>query len=213
MHDAARRAASRSAPAALLLQHRYPGNIRELENIVEHAVALCDGDTATEEHLPLYLTGEHAPCALPALHSSEPIALPSMLATRRPAAGRRRRAIRRGGSVDLEARSRRVREGYSLRALDQAGGVEEAGGRAARYQLTDHSAIGCRSTALSDAYDDQAIASWRSARQKTRAPVTRIVTGRPHGVRHRVRHSAGQRHRGWHCDWYTPCSGVRSRKS
>ena len=42
----------------VLLQHHYPGNIRELENIVEHAVALCDGDTATEEHLPLYLTGD-----------------------------------------------------------------------------------------------------------------------------------------------------------
>src|SRR5262249_35482317 len=43
----------------LLLQHGYPGNIRELENIVEHAVALCDGDIATEEHLPPYLLGEN----------------------------------------------------------------------------------------------------------------------------------------------------------
>jgi transcriptional regulator with PAS, ATPase and Fis domain len=45
-----------------LLQHHYPGNVRELENIVEHAVALCDSDTATEEHLPPYMLGEtHVP--------------------------------------------------------------------------------------------------------------------------------------------------------
>ena len=42
----------------LLLQHHYPGNVRELENIVEHAVALCDGDTATEDHLPAYLLAQ-----------------------------------------------------------------------------------------------------------------------------------------------------------
>jgi transcriptional regulator with PAS, ATPase and Fis domain len=46
------------AAGRILLQHQYPGNIRELENIVEHAVALCDGDMATEEHLPGYLLGE-----------------------------------------------------------------------------------------------------------------------------------------------------------
>jgi transcriptional regulator with PAS, ATPase and Fis domain len=46
------------AAGRILLQHHYPGNIRELENVVEHAVALCDGDMATEEHLPPYLFGE-----------------------------------------------------------------------------------------------------------------------------------------------------------
>ena len=57
MHE--RRVARFSVAAGrLLLQHHYPGNIRELENIVEHAVALCESDTATEEHLPPYLLGE-----------------------------------------------------------------------------------------------------------------------------------------------------------
>jgi transcriptional regulator with PAS, ATPase and Fis domain len=46
------------AAGRLLLQHQYPGNIRELENIVEHAVALCDDDMAGEEHLPQYVLGE-----------------------------------------------------------------------------------------------------------------------------------------------------------
>jgi PAS domain S-box-containing protein len=48
------------AAGRLLLKHDYPGNVRELENLVEHAVALCDGETATEEHLPPYLSNGHA---------------------------------------------------------------------------------------------------------------------------------------------------------
>ena len=44
------------AAGRLLLKHDYPGNVRELENLMEHAVALCDGETATEEHLPPYLS-------------------------------------------------------------------------------------------------------------------------------------------------------------
>ncbi len=36
----------------ILLNHLYPGNIRELENIVEHAFVLCPGGVITEKHLP-----------------------------------------------------------------------------------------------------------------------------------------------------------------
>lgn len=35
-----------------LLQHDYPGNVRELENAMERAVALVDGDLVTEKELP-----------------------------------------------------------------------------------------------------------------------------------------------------------------
>src|SRR5262249_37454492 len=42
-----------SAPALRrLLNHSYPGNIRELENLIEHAVALADGETIREDDLP-----------------------------------------------------------------------------------------------------------------------------------------------------------------
>jgi len=36
----------------LLMRHEYPGNVRELENIVEHAFVLCRGDLIGRECLP-----------------------------------------------------------------------------------------------------------------------------------------------------------------
>lgn len=35
----------------LLLNHHYPGNIRELKNIIERAVLICDGNTIMPRHL------------------------------------------------------------------------------------------------------------------------------------------------------------------
>ena len=47
----------RFAPPALglLLDYPYPGNIRELENIIEHACLICQGDHIKVDHLPLFL--------------------------------------------------------------------------------------------------------------------------------------------------------------
>ena len=39
----------------LLLEYAYPGNIRELENIIEHACLICRGEVIQVEHLPLYV--------------------------------------------------------------------------------------------------------------------------------------------------------------
>jgi transcriptional regulator with PAS, ATPase and Fis domain len=36
----------------LLLRHDYPGNVRELENIIEHAFVLCRGDRIDLDCLP-----------------------------------------------------------------------------------------------------------------------------------------------------------------
>ncbi len=50
-----------SPPAlGLLLNHDFPGNVRELENIVEHASVLCGGGIIRPEHLPRYLQGERS---------------------------------------------------------------------------------------------------------------------------------------------------------
>jgi DNA-binding NtrC family response regulator len=62
------------APEAMqpLLAHSWPGNIRELRNVIERAVALCPGDVIALDDLPehLHKTGPSmvlAPAA-PALH-------------------------------------------------------------------------------------------------------------------------------------------------
>jgi PAS domain S-box-containing protein len=39
----------------ILLNYQYPGNIRELENIIEHACVLCQGEVIERRHLPLYV--------------------------------------------------------------------------------------------------------------------------------------------------------------
>lgn len=51
------------APVALhlLQQHDWPGNIRELQNVIERAVIMCDGDTLGPEHLPEYITASAQP--------------------------------------------------------------------------------------------------------------------------------------------------------
>jgi PAS domain S-box-containing protein len=41
----------------ILLNYTYPGNVRELENILEHALITCQHDTLQEQHLPEYLLG------------------------------------------------------------------------------------------------------------------------------------------------------------
>jgi transcriptional regulator with PAS, ATPase and Fis domain len=41
----------------ILLSHDYPGNVRELENIIEHAFILCHGWFIEPKHLPIGLSG------------------------------------------------------------------------------------------------------------------------------------------------------------
>ena len=60
---------------ATLAAHEWPGNIRELANVVEHALVLCDELPLTMEHLPGRLSGLK-PVALPpaAAAAGEPAA-------------------------------------------------------------------------------------------------------------------------------------------
>ncbi len=56
-----------------LLSHSYPGNVRELENLVEHAFVLCPGGLIGPEHLP-----ESLSIARKTLDSSNPATLEDM---------------------------------------------------------------------------------------------------------------------------------------
>lgn len=49
----------------LLKEYSYPGNIRELRNIIEHAVTLSHGEMIGPEHLPDYLFEEQGAGMLP----------------------------------------------------------------------------------------------------------------------------------------------------
>ena len=45
------------AVLSILIHHDYPGNIRELENIIEYAFILCHEGLILPQHLPEWLTG------------------------------------------------------------------------------------------------------------------------------------------------------------
>jgi PAS domain S-box-containing protein len=55
-----------AAALGLLMQHDFPGNVRELQNIIEHAFVLCRGDEIDLCHLPRELRQAPAPQPPPA---------------------------------------------------------------------------------------------------------------------------------------------------
>ena len=87
-------------PEALGVLERYhwPGNIRELENVIERAIVLGSGDQITPEALPPHLTQ-------PAERGEFPVDIPV-------------------GGVDLEGLLAAVESRYIRLALDRAGGLQ-----------------------------------------------------------------------------------------
>ena len=49
----------------LLVRHPWPGNIRQLESVVERAVLLCEGSVVKPSDLPLEIRLQTAPAARP----------------------------------------------------------------------------------------------------------------------------------------------------
>ena len=60
----------------ILKSYDYPGNIRELKSIVQHAVNLAEGKSISVYHLPTYLTDSVSAKALPARRSSDVSIIP-----------------------------------------------------------------------------------------------------------------------------------------
>jgi two-component system response regulator PilR (NtrC family) len=87
--------------ADLLQRHDWPGNIRELENVIERAVALESSPTILPESLPPSV-GMGSP---PRAESGSAAALPD-------------------NGFDLEAHVKDIERGYIAQALRRAGGVQ-----------------------------------------------------------------------------------------
>ena len=88
------------SPEALAVLERYhwPGNIRELENVIERAIVLGSGEQITPDALPPHL-------AQPAERGDFPVEIPS-------------------GGMDLEGLLAAVESRYIRLALDRAGGLQ-----------------------------------------------------------------------------------------
>jgi len=61
-----------SATLMFLMAYTYPGNVRELENIIEHAVAVTNKNVLTEEDLPLHVRGISLPDEVKLLEKTSP---------------------------------------------------------------------------------------------------------------------------------------------
>ena len=57
---------------AVLMNHEFPGNVRELENIIEHAFVLCREGSIGPDHLPDHLI-RHSRGAMDFLASEDPL--------------------------------------------------------------------------------------------------------------------------------------------
>jgi two-component system response regulator PilR (NtrC family) len=84
----------------LLVQHDWPGNIRELENVMERAIALEASPAILPESLPATMRGE-APRAMAAPVEGLP-----------------------ESGFDLEAHVKEIEMSYIAEALKRAGGVQ-----------------------------------------------------------------------------------------
>ncbi len=88
-----------------LLAHHWPGNIRELENVIERAVALERTPSILADSLPLALRGSMGESVVPPGRPADVGSLPEL-------------------GFDLEQHVQSVERRYLAQALERAGGVQ-----------------------------------------------------------------------------------------
>jgi PAS domain S-box-containing protein len=80
-----------------LMEHDFPGNVRELENIIEQAFVLCRGGIIELNHLPV----EMRPSGMPTRDESQPMSLAAMEKFLITESVRRRHGNRKRAAQDL----------------------------------------------------------------------------------------------------------------
>jgi len=106
----------------LLMNHDFPGNVRELENIIEHAFVLCSGGTIKPRHLPEDLVSRRP--------AGQPEGSLSLEALER--AHIQQTLARHGGSRQDAAHELGVHRTTLYRKMKKLGLVGSEGGRATR---------------------------------------------------------------------------------
>ena len=108
------------APEAmeLLLRYHWRGNVRELENAIEHAVALGTAAVLTPESLPDHIKAESPETADRRPHTADPRPQAEGLGLMSEVSGLK-------SPVDLDEVVSRVERDLILEALRQAGGVQK----------------------------------------------------------------------------------------
>ena len=124
-----------------LMSYGYPGNVRELENIIEHAVAVASKNIMTEEDLPAHIKG------LPINEESEVF--------ERTAPGGADLFFAKGLSLDVELETHE--KCILLGALKRANGVQKRAAeilginyRSFRHRLEKYDLLSSRNPGLVD---------------------------------------------------------------
>jgi two-component system response regulator PilR (NtrC family) len=128
-----------------LMNHSYPGNVRELENIIEHAVAVAGKNILTDEDLPQHVNHAAAePTGLAEVNHPESVAL----------------FFNKGISLDVELETYEKR--ILLDALKRANGVQKRAAeilginyRSLRHRLEKYDLLGSRGDLIDRSEDAQ----------------------------------------------------------
>ena len=108
-----------SEAAVLVLQAQdYPGNVRELRNLLERAALLCDGDTLEDSHVQQALRSGRRPVPAPDLRADTPYASAPVLMS----------------SVEVAA-TPGVLKSFELAALKQLAGTHQGSRAELAHQL------------------------------------------------------------------------------
>ncbi|MGE5216503.1 MAG: sigma-54 interaction domain-containing protein [Chloroflexota bacterium] len=131
-----------SAALIHLMSYAYPGNVRELENIIEHAVAVTAKNILTEEDLP-----QHIRNSQPTEYTDETVA--------QSAPDRAETFFSKGVSLDIELESHE--KSILVSALRRANGVQKKAAeilginyRSLRHRLEKYDLINSKADSVSE---------------------------------------------------------------